>query len=36
MTEFSPVPEFARGLGIPNSGYRVTHLGGGAYGITAW
>ncbi|MEV6051988.1 MBL fold metallo-hydrolase [Streptomyces sp. NPDC052107] len=35
MTEFAPVPEFARGPEIPDSGYRVTDLGGGAYGITS-
>jgi glyoxylase-like metal-dependent hydrolase (beta-lactamase superfamily II) len=29
------VPEFARGPDIPESGYRVTELGGGAYGITS-
>lgn len=35
MTKFAPVPEFARGPDIPESGYRVTELGGGAYGITS-
>jgi glyoxylase-like metal-dependent hydrolase (beta-lactamase superfamily II) len=35
MTNFAPVPEFARGPDIPDSGYRVTELGGGAYGITS-
>jgi glyoxylase-like metal-dependent hydrolase (beta-lactamase superfamily II) len=35
MTKFAPVPEFARGPEIPDSGYRVTELGGGAYGITS-
>ncbi|MET9405302.1 hypothetical protein ABZX90_05850 [Streptomyces sp. NPDC002935] len=35
MTEFAPVPEFARGPEIPSSGYHVTDLGGGAYGITS-
>lgn len=35
MTEFAPVPEFARGPEIPDGGYRVTELGGGAYGITS-
>jgi glyoxylase-like metal-dependent hydrolase (beta-lactamase superfamily II) len=35
MTKFAPVPEFARGPDIPDSGYRVTELGGGAYGITS-
>jgi len=35
MTKFAPVPEFARGPEIPDSGYLVTELGGGAYGITS-
>jgi glyoxylase-like metal-dependent hydrolase (beta-lactamase superfamily II) len=35
MMKFAPVPEFARGPEIPDSGYRVTELGGGAYGITS-
>jgi glyoxylase-like metal-dependent hydrolase (beta-lactamase superfamily II) len=35
MMKFAPVPEFARGPDIPDSGYRVTELGGGAYGITS-
>jgi glyoxylase-like metal-dependent hydrolase (beta-lactamase superfamily II) len=35
MGKFEPVPEFARGPEIPDSGYRVTELGGGAYGITS-
>lgn len=35
MTKFAPVPEFARGPDIPESGYRVTELGGGAFGITS-
>ena len=35
MAKFAPVPEFARGPEIPESGYRVTELGGGAYGITS-
>jgi glyoxylase-like metal-dependent hydrolase (beta-lactamase superfamily II) len=35
MTKFAPVPEFARGPEIPDSGYRVTELGGGAYGMTS-
>ncbi len=35
MTKFAPVPEFARGPDIPESGYRVRELGGGAYGITS-
>ncbi|MEV6032173.1 MBL fold metallo-hydrolase [Nonomuraea sp. NPDC052116] len=35
MNEFAPVPEFARGPEIPDSGYLVTELGGGAYGITS-
>jgi glyoxylase-like metal-dependent hydrolase (beta-lactamase superfamily II) len=29
------VPEFARGPVIPDSGYRVTELGGAAYGISS-
>jgi glyoxylase-like metal-dependent hydrolase (beta-lactamase superfamily II) len=33
--KFAAVPEFARGPDIPDSGYRVTELGGGAYGITS-
>ncbi|HEY2077438.1 MAG TPA: MBL fold metallo-hydrolase [Streptosporangiaceae bacterium] len=32
---FAPVPEFARGPDIPDAGYLVTDLGGGAYGITS-
>jgi glyoxylase-like metal-dependent hydrolase (beta-lactamase superfamily II) len=32
---FAPVPEFARGPEIPDAGYLVTDLGGGAYGITS-
>lgn len=35
MVEFAPVPDFARGPNIPDSGYLVTELGGGAYGITS-
>ncbi|MBT2227942.1 MBL fold metallo-hydrolase [Nonomuraea sp. NEAU-A123] len=35
MTEFAPVPDFARGPEIPESGYLVTELGGGAYGVTS-
>jgi glyoxylase-like metal-dependent hydrolase (beta-lactamase superfamily II) len=35
MMKFVPVPEFARGPDIPDSGYLVTDLGGGAYGITS-
>lgn len=35
MTKFAAVPEFARGPEIPDSGYRVMELGGGAYGITS-
>jgi glyoxylase-like metal-dependent hydrolase (beta-lactamase superfamily II) len=35
MMKFAPVPESARGPEIPDSGYRVTELGGGAYGITS-
>jgi hypothetical protein len=34
MTKFAPVPKFAQGPEIPDMGYRVTDLGGGAYGIT--
>jgi glyoxylase-like metal-dependent hydrolase (beta-lactamase superfamily II) len=34
MAEFAPIPDFARGPKIPESGYLVTELGGGAYGIT--
>jgi hypothetical protein len=35
MTEFAPVPEFARGPEILDGGYLVKELGGGAYGITS-
>jgi glyoxylase-like metal-dependent hydrolase (beta-lactamase superfamily II) len=35
VTKFAPVPEFALGPEIPDSGYRVEDLGGGAYGITS-
>jgi glyoxylase-like metal-dependent hydrolase (beta-lactamase superfamily II) len=35
MPKFAAVPEFALGPEIPDSGYRVTELGGGAYGITS-
>jgi glyoxylase-like metal-dependent hydrolase (beta-lactamase superfamily II) len=35
VTKFAPVPEFAVGPDIPDSGYLVTELGGGAYGITS-
>jgi hypothetical protein len=35
MTEFAPVPEFARDPDIPDSGYRVTEIGDGVYGITS-
>ncbi|MFB9179721.1 MBL fold metallo-hydrolase [Dactylosporangium sucinum] len=35
MTVFAPVPAFARGPDIPDSGYLVTELGGGAYFITS-
>jgi glyoxylase-like metal-dependent hydrolase (beta-lactamase superfamily II) len=35
MTEFAPLPEFARGPEILDSGYRVVELGGGTYGITS-
>lgn len=33
--EFLPIPEFARGQKIPDSGYLVTAFGGEAYGITS-
>ena len=35
MTAFALIPDFARGPDIPASGYLVTELGGGAYGITS-
>lgn len=35
MPAFAPVPDFARGPEIPEAGYRVTELGGGAYGISS-
>jgi hypothetical protein len=35
MTRFAPVPDVAVGPEIPESGYRVTELGGGADGITS-
>ena len=35
MPEFAPIPDFAQGPEIPESGYLVTELGGGAYGITS-
>jgi len=35
MTKFAPVLDFARGPDIPESGYRLTELGGGAFGITS-
>jgi glyoxylase-like metal-dependent hydrolase (beta-lactamase superfamily II) len=35
MAEFAPVPDFAKGPKIPESGYLATELGGGAYGITS-
>jgi glyoxylase-like metal-dependent hydrolase (beta-lactamase superfamily II) len=35
VTKFVPVSAFARGPAIPESGYRITELGGGAYGITS-
>jgi glyoxylase-like metal-dependent hydrolase (beta-lactamase superfamily II) len=35
MSEFGPIPDFAQGPEIPESGYLVTELGGGAYGITS-
>ncbi|MGW3564380.1 hypothetical protein ACWDSL_10875 [Streptomyces sp. NPDC000941] len=34
MTTFAPVPDFALGPEIPESGYVVTDLGGGVHGIT--
>ncbi|WP_432175578.1 MBL fold metallo-hydrolase [Streptomyces sp. Tue6028] len=34
MTEFAPVPDFALGPDIPESGYAVTDLGGGAHFVT--
>ncbi|MFC8237279.1 MBL fold metallo-hydrolase [Streptomyces sp. NPDC057284] len=34
MTEFAPVPEFALGPDIPESGYVVQELGGGAHFVT--
>ncbi|MFF7187388.1 MBL fold metallo-hydrolase [Streptomyces sp. NPDC008222] len=34
MTEFKPMPEFALGPEIPESGFVVNDLGGGAYGVT--
>ncbi|MEV6171634.1 MBL fold metallo-hydrolase [Streptomyces sp. NPDC051954] len=34
MTEFAPMPDFAQGPEIPESGYVVTELGGGVYGVT--
>jgi len=33
--KFAAVPEFAQGPEIPDSGYLVKELGGGAYGITS-
>ena len=35
MSKFALTSYFARGPEIPESGYRVTELGGGAYGITS-
>jgi glyoxylase-like metal-dependent hydrolase (beta-lactamase superfamily II) len=35
VAEFAPIPDFAQGPKIPESGYLVTELGGGAYGITS-
>ncbi|HEX3965819.1 MAG TPA: MBL fold metallo-hydrolase [Trebonia sp.] len=35
MTGFAPVPEFARDPDIPDSGYRVSEIGDGVYGITS-
>ncbi|MEU6655964.1 MBL fold metallo-hydrolase [Streptomyces sp. NPDC046900] len=34
MAEFAPVPDFALGPDIPDSGYVVSDLGGGAYFVT--
>ncbi|MFJ3310939.1 MBL fold metallo-hydrolase [Streptomyces sp. NPDC086549] len=34
MTEFTPVPDFALGPDIPEAGYAVKDLGGGAYFVT--
>ncbi|GAA3112924.1 MBL fold metallo-hydrolase [Streptomyces echinatus] len=34
MTKFAPVPDFALGPDIPESGYAVRDLGGGAYFVT--
>ncbi|MFD3583751.1 MBL fold metallo-hydrolase [Streptomyces sp. NPDC058683] len=34
MTEFAPVPDFALGPDIPESGYVVQELGGGAHFVT--
>ncbi|MET7851686.1 MBL fold metallo-hydrolase [Streptomyces avermitilis] len=34
MTEFAPVPDFAQGPEIPESGFVVTDLGGGVHGVT--
>ncbi|MFF2936528.1 hypothetical protein [Streptomyces mirabilis] len=34
MTAFKPMPDFALGPDIPESGFVVTDLGGGAYGVT--
>ncbi|WP_351235313.1 MBL fold metallo-hydrolase [Streptomyces sp. NPDC002133] len=34
MTTFKPMPEFALGPDIPESGFVVTDLGEGAYGVT--
>ncbi|MGW1887366.1 MBL fold metallo-hydrolase [Streptomyces sp. NPDC001970] len=34
MTDFAPMPEFAQGPDIPESGFVVTDLGGGVYGVT--
>jgi glyoxylase-like metal-dependent hydrolase (beta-lactamase superfamily II) len=34
MPEFARLPDFAQGPDVPDSGYLVTELGGGAYGIT--
>ncbi|MFJ3306853.1 MBL fold metallo-hydrolase [Streptomyces sp. NPDC086549] len=34
MTQFAPVPDFALGPDIPESGYAIKDLGGGAYFVT--
>ncbi|MEV6931194.1 MBL fold metallo-hydrolase [Dactylosporangium sp. NPDC051485] len=34
MAAFKPMPDFALGPDVPESGFVVTELGGGAYGVT--